>query len=156
MIRNNIKLVQKEVVNFTDDIDVLAKLARTEIALAAVQRAKKQIAGKRPYTTVKRTRDTSKGKKGSSYRVYAKATPGKPPMNRTTLLRKSITMETQDVGFAHYTAVVGPQMIYARQVELGGGNWGEGIRFPYMEPAYMEIITQVVPQIRQKYFRRYR
>lgn len=155
MIRNNIRLVQANVTKAVTDMDELTRLARNEIAMASVQRAKKQIQGVRPYTTVKRTRDTSKGKKGSSYRVYAKAESGKPPMNRTSMLRKSIHAEYQTQGFAHYTATVGPGMPYARQVELGGGNWGQGVRFPYMEPAYVEIITQVMPQIRQKFFRRF-
>lgn len=156
IIKSNLKLVEANVTKMIDDMDVVARMARDELAMAGVQRAKKQIVGKRPFTLVKRTRDTSRGLKGSTYRVYAPATPGKPPMNRTSNLKKSITSESRTEGFGHYTAIVGPTILYARRVELGGGNWKPGVRFPYMEPAYIELITQVVPQIQQKYFRRFK
>ena len=75
-------------------------------------------------------------------------------MNRTGDLRRSIKGEKFRVGFASYTAIVGPTIIYGRRVELGGGNWPSGVRFPYMEPAYEKFRVSVLPQIQAKYFRR--
>jgi hypothetical protein len=56
-------------------------------------------------------------------------------------------------GFASYSAIVGPTIIYGRRVELGGGNWKAGVRFPYMEPAYAMYRSAVHKQIVDKYFR---
>ena len=76
-----------------------------------------------------------------------------PPMNRTGDLRRSIRGEKFNQGFANYSAIVGPTIIYGRRVELGGGNWRPGVRFPYMEPAYQMYRTAVHQQIINKYFR---
>jgi hypothetical protein len=120
-------------------------MARDEMMAALIQLSKEQIVGKRPYT---------KGPRGG--RIYEKATPGKPPMSRTGDLKRSIRGERFNVGFANYSAVVGPTIEYGRRVELGGGNWPQGVRFPYMEPAYSTFRTVIVPQITTKYFRRSR
>lgn len=34
-----------------------------------------------------------------------------------------------------WEARIGPTMVYSRRLELGGGNWRAGTKFPYMEPA---------------------
>ena len=86
------------------------------MSFLALQLAKEQIKGKR--------------KPGE------KAESGKPPMNRTGNLRRSIKGEREREGFATYSAVVGPTIIYGRRVELGGGNWPTGTKFPYMKPAW--------------------
>jgi hypothetical protein len=49
-------------------------------------------------------------------------------------LRRSITSELR-LGFGTYVATVGPTMEYARQVELGGGKWKSGVKYPYLTPA---------------------
>jgi hypothetical protein len=59
---------------------------------------------------------------------------GDGPNVVTGALRRSITTEIR-LGFGHYVATVGPTMIYARQVELGGGKWKSGVKYPYLEPA---------------------
>lgn len=145
MLNNNLKLVRREVSKLTASVDVRARLARDEMMMALTQLAKEEIRGARPYTV---------GPRGG--RIYEKATPGKPPMNRTGDLRRSIRGEKFNVGFANYSAIVGPTIEYGRRVEMGGGNWADGVRFPYMEPAYAKFRTQIVPQITTKYFRRYR
>lgn len=120
-------------------------MARDEMMAALIQLSKEQIKGARPYTT---------GPRGG--RIYQKATPGKPPMNRTGDLRRSIRGEKARMGFGEYSAIVGPTIEYGRRVELGGGNWPHGVRFPYMEPAYAKFLSVVAPQITAKYFRRFR
>lgn len=145
MIASNLKLVRKAVDKQVKSIDVSARMARDEMMMALIQLSKEKIEGKRPY---------SKGPYGG--RIYQKATPGAPPMNRTGDLRRSITGEKFNIGFANYAAVVGPTIEYGRRVELGGGNWPAGLKFPYMEPAYQQFRTTVVPQITAKYFRRFR
>jgi len=120
-------------------------MARDEMMAALIQLSKEQIQGARPYIV---------GPRGG--RHYQKATPNQPPMNRTGDLRRSIRGEKFNVGFANYTAIVGPTIIYGRRVELGGGNWPAGLRFPYMEPAYQKFRTVIVPQVQSKFFRRYR
>ena len=45
-------------------------------------------------------------------------------------------MQKAGQGFGNYSAIVGPTIIYGRRVELGGGNWPAGTKFPYMKPAW--------------------
>lgn len=123
------------------------------MAAALLQLSKEMIVGARPYTKKKRTRNTKRGPIGSTYRVYSKAVPGFPPMNRTGDLRRSIRAERFNQGFAKYSAIVGPTIVYGRKVELGGRYWRAGVRFPYMAPAYAKFRTQVYPQIQAKFFR---
>lgn len=145
MITSNLKLVRKAVGKQVKNIDVATRMARDEMMMVLIQLSKEEIKGARPYTV---------GPRGG--RIYQKATPGAPPMNRTGNLRRSITGERFRLGFASYSGVVGPTIEYARRVELGGGDWKPGVRFPYMEPAYTKFRTQVVPQVQAKYFRRFR
>jgi hypothetical protein len=145
LINSNLNLVRKGVSTFTANMDSGARAARDEMMAALIQLSKEQIAGKRPYT---------RGPRGG--KIYEKATPGEPPMNRTGDLRRSIRGEKATAGFGNYVAIVGPTIIYGRRVELGGGNWPSGVRFPYMEPAYAQFRSVVYPQIIAKYFRRFR
>jgi hypothetical protein len=62
------------------------------------------------------------------------------PNVRTGNLRRSIHT-TLRPGFGSYTATVSPSMIYSRAVELGNGRGGAG--YPYMEPAYRQLLPQV-------------
>lgn len=136
MLTQNLRLVRKSVDKFTTNIDVSSRIARDEMMAALIQLSKEEIKGKRP-----------EGQKAWTGRPT-------PPMNRSGDLRRNIRGEKFQQGFASYTAIVGPQIIYGRRVELGGGNWPSGVRFPYMEPAYDKFRTQVLPQIQAKYFRR--
>ena len=104
-----------------------------------IQLSKNEIQGRRP-----------KGQK---------ATAGKPPMNRTGDLRRSIRGQKFEPGFGTYSAIVGPTIIYGRAVEMGGQyappSWQgtSAMRgFPYMEPAFEKFRTQVYGQIMMKYF----
>lgn len=145
MLNSNLRLVRTQVSKVAASVDVSARMARDEMMAALIQLSKEQIEGARPYTL---------GPRGG--KVYEKATPGQPPMNRTGNLRRSIRGEKFNIGFANYAAVVGPTIEYGRRVELGGGNWPAGVRFPYMEPAFQKFRSVIVPQITAKYFRRFR
>lgn len=145
ILNNNVKLVQNIWKQSTKNVDIAARAARDEMMNSLIQLSKEQIKGARRYT---------EGPRGG--RVYEKAWKGfpTPPQNRTGDLRASIRGERFNLGFANYQAIVGPTIIYGRQVELGGGNWPSGVRFPYMEPAYRTFLTSVLPQVQRKYFRR--
>jgi len=119
------------------DMDKGAENARNEMMLALIQLSKEQIVGQRP-----------KGQK---------ATSGQPPMNRTGNLRRSIRGEKFRKGFASYSAIVGPTIIYGRAVELGGRYAPESWKgtsamagFPYMKPAFIRF-QSIAPAIVAKH-----
>ena len=131
MITSNLKLVREATKKAGKSIDDGARATRDEMMTTLIQLAKAEIVGRRP-----------KGER---------ATSGKPPMNRTGNLRRSIRGEKYDIGFAKYAAIVGPTMIYGRAVELGGApTWTRGQKFPYMSPAYAKF-RLLAPRIVQKH-----
>lgn len=135
MIKHNLNLVRNAVTKAGKGIDDGARGARDEMAMALTQLAKEQIVGKR-------------GKTGG---VWDKATSGQPPMNRTGNLRRSIKAEKKKEGFAKYSAIVGPTIVYGRVVELGGApTWPAGTKFPYMSPAFNKFRV-VAPMIIRKH-----
>lgn len=140
MIPNNLQLVRKVWDSKTTSIDVAARAARDEMMAALIQLSKEQIEHRRKKEDGKWT---------------PKPVPGESAWSRSGDLRRSITGVKGQLGFANYTAVVGPTIVYARQVELGGGNWPAGVRYPYMEPTYEKFRTIVVPQVQAKFFRRF-
>lgn len=64
---------------------------------------------------------------------------GSGPNVITGSLRRSIRTSVS-AGFDSYIAVVGPTMEYARAVELGSPRWKSGVKYPYLEPAALELI----------------
>ena len=66
---------------------------------------------------------------------------GPGPNRGTGNLLTSITLSTRRQGFGTYTAEVGAGAIYARQLELGGGKWPSGVKYPYMEPALNKLVS---------------
>jgi len=128
MITSNINEVMRAVNKATSKLDTGAREARDEMMTTLIQLAKEEIKGERP-----------KGQK---------ATPGQPPMNRTGNLRRSIRGEKYRQGFATYSAVVGPTIVYGRSVEMGGKyaprTWSGETKskaFPYMQPAFKKFQT---------------
>ena len=126
MITSNLKLVRSALEKAGADMDKGAEAARNEMMLALIQLSKEQIEGRRP-----------KGQKAIS---------GQPPMNRSGNLRRSIRGEKFRKGFASYSAIVGPTIVYGRAVELGGGYAPESWKgtsamagFPYMKPAFIRF-----------------
>ena len=137
MITSNLKMVRQSLEKAGANMDKGAEGARNEMMLALIQLSKEQIVGRRP-----------KGEK---------ATAGQPPMNRTGNLRRSIRGEKFRKGFASYSAIVGPTIIYGRAVELGG-QWAPPswrgtsamAGFPYMKPAFIRFQV-VAPAIIAKH-----
>jgi hypothetical protein len=124
----------------TDKLDIGARMARDEMMNTLTRYAKEEIKGRRT--------------------PGERATPGEPPMNRTGNLRRSIKGERFKTGFASYSAVVGPTIVYGRSVEMGGkyapNSWRDGQKFPYMKPAF-EKFQRVAMSIMRKHLslRRY-
>ena len=137
MIVNNINAVKKAITSQTRKIDEGARAARDEMMTTFIQLAQEEIKGQR-------------GKVGSK---WEKATPGEPPKNRTGNLRRSIRGEKAREGFASYTAIVGPTIIYGRSVEIGGKyappTWRNNEKFPYMQPAFNKFQRLVGSIIRK-------
>jgi hypothetical protein len=137
VITSNLKLVRNALEKAGSDLDKGAEGARNEMMLSLIQLSKEQIQGRRP-----------KGEK---------ATSGIPPMNRSGNLRRSIRGEKFRKGFASYSAIVGPTIIYGRAVELGGAYAPESWKgtsamagFPYMKPAFIRF-QAVAPAIIAKH-----
>ena len=79
MITSNLKLVREATKKAGKSIDDGARATRDEMMVTLIQLAKAEIVGRRP-----------KGER---------ATSGKPPMNRTGNLRRSIRGEKYNVGY---------------------------------------------------------
>lgn len=94
--------------------------------------------------------------KGDRSNVPYPAVSGKPPMNVSGDLRRSIKGTSGRVGFGIYYAQAGAYMVYARAVELGGApTWTNGQHFPYMQPALEQVRrSTIVQRIISKYMRR--
>jgi hypothetical protein len=120
--------------------------ARFEIAIGlAADEISKQLAG----TAM---RQIQGDRKSTGY----PATSGKPPMNVTGNLRRSIKGTSSRIGFGIYTAEAGAYMVYARAVELGGApTWTQGQKFPYMQPALEQFRrSDIIQRILAKHLRR--
>lgn len=137
MITSNLKLVRQSLTAMENNIGKGAQNARDEMMVTLIQLSKEEIKGRRPEGQ--------------------KATAGQPPMNRTGNLRRSIRGEKRTVGFAKYTAIVGPTIIYGRAVELGGEfsprSWKGTTAvkgFPYMAPAFKKFQV-IAPRIVKKH-----
>ena len=129
MIKSNIFEVMNSVTKATDKLDTGARMARDEMMNTLTRYAKEEIKGRR--------------------QPGERAITGEPPMNRTGNLRRSIKGEKMREGFATYSAIVGPTIIYGRRVELGGGNWPTGTKFPYMKPAWERFRPMALGIIRK-------
>jgi hypothetical protein len=76
-------------------------------------------------------------KKNANGPAHKKGTPRIPTVGPNTItgnLKRSIYSTTR-IGFGTYISEVGASMEYSRQVELGGGNWPSGVKYPYLTPA---------------------
>jgi hypothetical protein len=65
---------------------------------------------------------------------------GPGPNVVTGTLRRSIRTDVK-YGFGNYIAVVGADTEYARAVELGSPRWKSGVKYPYLAPAAIELIS---------------
>ncbi len=137
MLTTNLNLVRKSLNKEIANVDIGSRLARDEMMRVILQLSKKEF-----------RQDRKSG--------IPKA--GGPPVVRTGNLRNSIHGEKFNLGFAKYSAIVGPGMVYGRAVELGGkyspaswkGTQAEKLGFPYLAPAYKKFVT-LMPEILAKY-----
>ena len=105
-------------------VDEAVAMATKKVALAAVQVIQKQIIGGHPVGTPRPT-DGSGG-----------VVPGHPS-NVTNKLRLSIPeFKFERKGFGSYTALVGPNTIYAHALEYGTASNGR-YKYPIVKPTAM-------------------
>ena len=151
MIISNIKQVKKDWEKTTGSLDAHAMHARDEMMNALVRLTKGEIQGERGV--VGREIKWVDGQSRRGKKIYGDdpAIPGQPPKNRTGNLRRSIHGIKKREGFGTYTAIIGPGVIYGRHLELGGGNWPQGVKFPFMEPAWRKF-QPIAREIIKKHF----
>jgi hypothetical protein len=136
-VSDNLPQVVAAIKAYEMRVDVLLGSAAAEIGQQLAGTAMRQIQGDRKS-------------------VGYPAVSGKPPMNYTGNLRRSIKGSSSRLGFGIYTAQAGAYMVYARAVEFGGApTWTNGQHFPYMEPALEQFKrTNTIQRIIAKYMRR--
>jgi hypothetical protein len=134
IVIKNLKDVLAAIDGAAEKIEQGAQLGIMRVGLAVERQAKLNFQGTRSYE--KRT-----SKNGRPYLVITPKNHvgGSGPNTVTGNLKRSIKT-TYRVGLGVYTAEVGPTMIYARQVEKGGGKWPPGVKYPYLEPAALMLL----------------
>jgi hypothetical protein len=134
IVIKNLQDVLAAIDGAAEKIEQGAQLGIMRVGLAVERQAKLNFQGTRSYQ-----KRVSK-KTGNP---WLKITPpkhvgGSGPNTVTGNLKRSIKT-TYRVGLGVYTAEVGPTMMYARQVEKGGGKWPAGLKYPYLEPAALSL-----------------
>jgi hypothetical protein len=134
IVIKNLKDVLAAIDGAAEKIEQGAQLGVMRVGLAVERQAKLNFQGTRSY---------EKRVSKKTGRPWLKITPprhvgGSGPNTVTGNLKRSIKT-TYRVGLGVYTAEVGPTMIYARQVEKGGGKWPAGVKYPYLEPAALSL-----------------
>jgi hypothetical protein len=134
IVIKNLKDVLAAIDGAAEKIEQGAQLGSMRVGLAVERQAKLNFQGTRSYQ--KRV-----SKNGRPYLVITpkKHVGGSGPNTITGNLKRSIKT-TFRVGLGVYIAEVGPTMIYARQVEKGGGKWPPGVKYPYLEPAALMLL----------------
>lgn len=128
----------------SDDIRVRVDRALTRAAVE-VQMAARQLCSKpAKRITRRRKRDTSRGRKGSTYTEYVPSRPGSPPALRTGVGRSSITWWSVDAT----TKRVGIRSngTYMIAHEIGAGPLP---RRPWLQPAVAQKRQAVQELIRR-------
>jgi hypothetical protein len=134
IVIKNLKEVLAAIDGSAAKIEQGAQLGIMRVGLAVERQAKLNFQGTRSY-------EKRVSKNGRPYLVITPKNHvgGSGPNTVTGNLKRSIKT-TYRAGFGVYTAEVGPTMIYARQVEKGGGNWPAGVKYPYLEPAALSLL----------------
>jgi hypothetical protein len=134
IVIKNLKDVLAAIDGTAEKIAQGAQLGIMRVGLAVERQAKLNFQGTRSY-------EKRVSKNGRAYIVTTpkKHVGGSGPNTVTGNLKRSIKT-TYRVGFDKYIAEVGPTMIYARQVEKGGGKWPPGVKYPYLEPAALLLL----------------
>ena len=100
------------------------RIAAEQIAAAIEREAKK---------------NASTYKWSATYKGPHKSGTGPGPNVRTQRLRDGIKYVGAPAGLGGYAVEVGSTMIYSRQVELGGGKWKPGTKYPFFWPAVEKV-----------------
>jgi hypothetical protein len=134
IIIKNLSEVLAAVNGTQSKIEQGAQIGIMRAGLAVERQAKMNFQGTRSY-------EKRVSKNG---RAYIKTSPpkhvgGSGPNTVTGNLKRSIKT-TYRMGFGSYIAEIGPTMVYARQVEKGGGKWTSGVKYPYLEPAALLLL----------------
>lgn len=134
IVITNLKDVLAAIDGNAEKIAQGAQLGIMRVGLEVERQAKLNFQGTRSY-------EKRVSKNGRPYLVITpkKHVGGSGPNTVTGNLKRSIKT-TYRVGFDKYIAEVGPTMIYARQVEKGGGKWPSGVKYPYLEPAALMLL----------------
>jgi hypothetical protein len=134
IVIKNLNEVLAAIDGASDKISQGAQIGVMRVGLAVERQAKLNFQGTRSY-------EKRVSKNGRPYIVTTppKHVGGSGPNTVTGNLKRSIKT-TFRVGFDKYIAEVGPTMIYARQVEKGGGKWPSGLKYPYLEPAALLLL----------------
>ena len=134
IVIRNLKEVLAAIDGSAEKIAQGAQLGIMRVGLAVERQAKLNFQGTRSY-------EKRVSKNGRPYLVITPKNHvgGSGPNTVTGNLKRSIKT-TYRVGLGVYTAEVGPTMIYARQVEKGGGKWPPGGKYPYLEPAALMLL----------------
>ena len=134
IVIRNLKEVLAAIDGSAEKIEQGAQLGIMRVGLAVERQAKLNFQGTRSY-------EKRVSKNGRPYLVITPKNHvgGSGPNTVTGNLKRSIKT-TYRVGLGVYTAEVGPTMIYARQVEKGGGKWPAGVKYPYLEPAALMLL----------------
>jgi hypothetical protein len=111
--------------------DLGVKLAASAMGAELESAMKLQIKGRHKPGTSRTDADPRTGR----------GPGGVPPQNVTNQLRNTITYGVSQIGFGTYKVVAGPTKVYARSLELGNPRWRSDTRYPFVEPAYREVLS---------------
>lgn len=138
IVVKNLKDVLDAIDGAADKIEIGAQIGIGRAALAIERQAKENANnGERSYekrvsrngnTWLKVTPDRHIGPSGGGPNVI------------TGNLKRSIHTEIPRGFGDKYVAIVGASAEYARAVELGAPQWKSGVKYPYLEPAAMQMI----------------
>jgi hypothetical protein len=120
----NLKEVQNKLMAYGAKMDVATGVAVRQASATIQRQARKNAA-------------TGSHKPGEPH--IPGTGPG-PNRARGTLIR-SIEVDVTRIGFGKYVALIGPTVIYGRMVELGSPTWERGEGYPYLVPAYRDMVN---------------
>ena len=101
-----------------------------------------------------RTRNTSKGRKGSTYRAWTgSSAPGEPPYTFTGNLIRSIKVDESQIKTDKPKARVGTNAVYAPPLEYGSRR---NAPHPFMRPTLVERKTELAELFQKKVFASFR
>lgn len=132
-----------------DNLSIATGYAVGQVALSIEREIKKTLGKVHRNRVVRkgrvvgyRIKDGNGGWKREDHHIGG---DGSPPNWITGNLMRSVTTEMPrpGKGFSTYKAITGPTAIYSRQLEMGGGVWKSGVKYPYVQPSYERMLPRV-------------